>query len=147
MKQHFLTHKNREGVKCSPSRSNSNPNSDCEQPKTPNALHRQSAGHDSEGSNDNSRPEAISLKRSPPEEDSLPIAKRLQGMYQKWEIIGTSGPLNIQYLSSGASDVSDLSLRPEDRTSPSTSTSSAELRIPATNAARNVLQMPTATAN
>ena len=56
--------------------------------------------------------------------------------------------LHIQYLSSsGASDVSDLSLRPEDRTSPSTSTSSAELRIPATNAARNVLQMPTATAN
>ena len=46
----------------------------------------------------------------------------------------------------GASDVSDLSLRPEDRTSPSTSTSSAELRIPAT-AARNVLQFPTATAN
>ena len=79
MKQHFLTHKNREGIRCSPSHSNSNPNSDCEQPKTPNALHRQSAGHDSEGSNDNSRPEAISLKRSPPEEDSLPIAKRLQG--------------------------------------------------------------------
>ena len=147
MKQHFLTHKNREGVKCSPSRSNSNPNSDCEQPKTPNALHRQSAGHDSEGSNDNSRPEAISLKRSPPEEDSLPIAKRLQGMCIKnWKLL--LEVLHIQYLSSsGASDVSDLSLRPEDRTSPSTSTSSAELRIPATNAARNVLQMPTATAN
>ena len=81
MKQHFLTHKNREGIKCSPSHSNSNPNSDCEQPKTPNALHRQSAGHDSEGSNDNSRPEAISLKRSPPEGDGdpLPIAKRQQG--------------------------------------------------------------------
>ena len=95
MKQHFLTHKNREGVKCSPSRSNSNPNSDCEQPKTPNALHRQSAGHDSEGSNDNSRPEAISLKRSPPEEDSLPIAKRLQGMYQKLEIIVGSSSYSI----------------------------------------------------
>ena len=87
MKQHFLTHKNREGIKCSPSHSNSNPNSDCEQPKTPNALHRQSAGHDSEGSNDNSRPEAISLKRSPPEEDSLPIAKRLQGIFKKFRFL------------------------------------------------------------
>ena len=78
MKQHFLTHKNREGVKCSPSRSESNPNSDCEQPKTPKFGQN---AHDSEGSNDNSRPEAISLKRSPPEGDgdTLPIAKRLQG--------------------------------------------------------------------
>ena len=79
MKQHFLTHKNREGrdMKNSPSRSNSNPNSDCDQPKTPNAR----PPRDLDDSSDNSRPETImSLKRSPPEADgdTLPIAKRLQ---------------------------------------------------------------------
>ena len=90
MNQHALTHKN-QTIKSSPSRSNSNPNSDCDQPKTPNPM-RPPSMHDLNdgGSSDNSRPElnpgpiAMSfnnLKRSPPESDAdtLPIAKRLQG--------------------------------------------------------------------
>ena len=39
MKQHALTHKNQGMSKDSPnSRSSSNPNSDCDQPKTPNPI-------------------------------------------------------------------------------------------------------------
>ena len=80
MKQHFLTHKNRDGsnVTCSPSHSNSNPNSDCDNPKTPTARPPRDLD---DASSDNSRPEnMMSLKRSPPEGDldTLPIAKRLQ---------------------------------------------------------------------
>jgi len=118
MKQHAMTHKN-QTINSSPSRSNSNPNSDCDQPKTPNPMRPPSTLNDG-GSSDNSRPESMSfnnLKRSPPESDAdtLPIAKRLQG----------------------ATEVSNLSLRPDD---PSP-TMSAELRIPAS-VARPVLQMP-----
>ena len=90
MKQHALTHKN-QTIKSSPSRSNSNPNSDCDQPKTPNPMRPPSMPYDLNdgGSSDNSRSEAISmslnnLKRSPPESDSdnLPIAKRLQSKFE-----------------------------------------------------------------
>lgn len=68
MKQHALTHKNRD-MKNSPSRSNSNPNSDCDQPRTPISRPLD------ETSNDNS----TSLKRSPPDSDNeIPMPKRLQ---------------------------------------------------------------------
>ncbi len=83
MKQHALTHKNRDMKNSPSSRSNSNPNSDCDQPKTPRRDF-------DDGSNDNSRPEAtaMSLKRSPPDSDgdSLPIAKRLQSKKTKKNI-------------------------------------------------------------
>lgn len=94
MKQHALTHKNRDMKGgCSPS--SSNPNSDCDQPKTPNAS-RQSRDID-DTSNDNSTPSigggglsglsglsaltlGLGLKRPTSSEDdgdSLPMSKRL----------------------------------------------------------------------
>ena len=81
MKQHALTHKNGGGgVKESPSRSSSNPNSDTDNPRTPTASVekiRITREQYEDSSNDNSRPEGM-MKRSPPSDDpeDLPMSKR-----------------------------------------------------------------------
>ena len=90
MKQHALTHKNqnRDMSKDSPnSRSSSNPNSDCDQPKTPNPilglahpLNRGGLDQDGDSSNDRTDQPILvnSLKRSPPDGvDIEPLSKRL----------------------------------------------------------------------
>ena len=74
MKQHALTHKNH-GMKDSPSRSSSNPNSDCDQPKTPNPIRQPQRDLD-DSSNASTEP-VNSLKRSPPDGDGEPLSKRL----------------------------------------------------------------------
>ena len=76
MKQHALTHKNRD-MKNSPSRSSSNPNSDCDQPKTPNPIRKP---HDDSSNDRFELPinSLNSLKRSPPDEEIEPLSKRLQ---------------------------------------------------------------------
>ena len=87
MKQHALTHKNQGMSKDSPnSRSSSNPNSDCDQPKTPNPilglahpLNRGGLDQDGDSSNDRTDQPILvnSLKRSPPDGDIEPLSKRL----------------------------------------------------------------------
>jgi len=128
MKQHALTHKNRD-MKNSPSRSSSNPNSDCDQPKTPNPIRKP---HDDSSNDRFELPinSLNSLKRSPPDEEIEPLSKRLQHG-------GAHGNSHDEQPPS-------LSPRPEDVT-PRTM-SSTDLRIPPTTA-RSVLPMPTATAN
>lgn len=85
MKQHALTHKNRD-MKNSPSRSSSNPNSDCDQPKTPNPIRKP---HDDSSNDRFELPinSLNSLKRSPPDEEIEPLSKRLQhgGKYLCYE--------------------------------------------------------------
>ena len=86
MKQHALTHKNQGMSNDSPnSRTSSNPNSDCDQPKTPNPIfglaqpHRGGLDQDGDSSNDRTDQPILvnSLKRSPPDGDIEPLSKRL----------------------------------------------------------------------